>query len=563
LIKKEAVMVSRQCLPVPGDDGTRLSTDVYLPGGSGAFPVVVFRTPYHRKGWGSAEAHTDRGYAVVAQDCRGKYDSEGSFEPIVDEQRDGQALLRWVSEQGWCNGRIALAGISYMGIVQAPAAAGGHPGLRCMTPGLTPISFFRDWLRIDGCFTGALTLRWGLAHATCRTQPALAHVDWQSLYGLSRLEDIEDRIGIKAPAIRVWAEHDSYDGYWRGVDQGHMHSDVRIPSLHVAGWWDQFQRGPIWAFQNLRRRAATKRARDEQRLFVGPWGHGMTANLEGGECRFGEWAFGPDAAHPPADYQFQLFDYYLKDRDNGFTAQPRVKVFLMGANRWISLEDWPPPGTTRKRWYLHSNGSANMRTGDGRLAEEAPVQSATDGFFYDPADPVPTRGGQLWGGESEHLGPVDQRPLLDRPDVLYYRSEKLERSLTVAGNIELELFAASSAEDTDFTAKLCVEESSGSIIALTLGALRCRYRNSWSDPEALTPGVPVRLGIQMNHTAFVFPAGSRIGLLVTSSDCPRIFPHPNTLSVPLTEETPRGAENTILHGANHPSCLELPVVEGV
>ena len=556
------------CRKVPAEDGVNLATDVYLSSGPGPFPTLIMRTPYRRVdrapyagGRGEATRRfLDRGYAVVVQDCRGKYDSDGVFRPLVDEAGDGQATIDWAANQKWCNGRIGLWGRSYLGIVQVPAASGGHETLRCMAPSVAPGSFFRDWLRYDGCFALGNAVRWSLTHATCRGQPPLGHFSWDELNRLPGPEAIADRVGFDTPALPHWALHDRYDGFWEGIDQCLMHSSIRVPGFHVGGWFDHLMRGQFDAYQNIRDRGATEVARSGQRLLIGPWGHQNIDATGPSHYRYGDWDFGPEADLPVLAHELQFFDYYLKDLDNGYSKQPPVKVFLMGENRWLALEDWPPPGAVVQSWHLSSGGSANMWIGDGALARDKPTVSAADSYTYDPRNPVPTRGGPIYWG-NEFLGPIDQRPLLDRPDVLYYRSPKLARPLAVVGEIGLDLFVSSDALDTDFVAKLCVEEPSGAVTCLAIGSLRCRYRDGWSDPLPLTPGDVAATHLQMGHTAYVFPAGSRVALVVTSSDFPRILPHPNTMAPPWAETRPVVARNSILHGPGALSCLRLPVIE--
>jgi len=549
------------CRKVPAEDGINLATDVYLPDGAGAFPTVIVRTPYHRIGLqGTARQFTGRGYAFVCQDCRGKYDSDGIFTPLVDEARDGQATIDWVANKKWCNGRIGLWGRSYLGIVQVPAASGGHEALRCIAPSVAPGSFFRDWLRYDGCFALGNPIRWSLTHATCRNQPPMQHLTWDELNYLPNPEAIIQRVGFETPILSQWANHDQYDDYWEQIDQCLMHAKIKVPGFHVGGWFDHLTRGQFDAYQNIRDGGATELARSSQGLLIGPWGHTNTGNTGPSHCQYGDWNFGDEADLSVLEHELQFLDFYLKDEDNGYTKQPPVKVFLMGENRWLNLEDWPPPEAITQSWYLSSDGNAGMRIDDGRLTLETPNSSGADSYVYDPQNPSPTRGGPIYWG-FEFLGPVDQRPLLERPDVLYYRSQKLANPLNVVGEITLELIIESSAVDTDFVAKLCVEEPSGAVTCLTLGSLRCRYRNSWSEPQPLKRGEATVIRLQMGYIAYVFPAGSRVGLLITSSDFPRILPHSNTLAPPWIETQSISARNSVLHGTGTLSCLKLPVIE--
>ena len=254
----------------------------------------------------------------------------------------------------------------------------------------------------------------------------------------------------------------------------------------------------------------------------------------------------------------------MKGEDNGFSDEPPVKVFLMGENRWLGLNDWPPPKGKIQNWYLRSNGNANWPTGDGQISQESPDEMPTDRYIYDPKNPVPTYGGPIFFGMISvtiPAGPVDQRPILGRPDILYYQSQALERSLAVVGEINLELWVSSNAPDTDFIAKLCVVEPSGRVIPLQIGSIRCRFRESFSNPKPLEPGIPNRLRIRMGHIAYVYPQGSRVALIITSSSFPRILPHLNTMAPTWKEKFPKVAMQEVFHSQSHPSCLMLPVLE--
>jgi len=550
------------CQRVPSDDGAELATDVYLPDGPGPFPTILFRTPYHRIGAAATHApiFVERGYAFVAQDCRGKYDSDGVFVPLVDEARDGQATLDWIANQRWCNGRIGLWGRSYGGIVQVPAASGGHPALRAICPAVTPASLFRDWIRYDGCFALANTLLWSLTNATCRNRPPMDHFTWEELHRLGTLDEIATRVGFRTPVMADWAAHDRQDEYWDPVDQTAMHARITVPGYHVGGWFDHLTRGTFSAYRGIAERGATDAARAGQKLLVGPWGHRTVSPMGPEHTAYGDWQFGPEADVPVTAQELQCLDHFLRDADNGYDAQPAVKAFLMGENRWLSLPAWPPPGAQARHWHLDSGGGANMRIGDGALRETPPDRSAADTYRFDPADPTPARGGPLFWG-LDHPGPADQRPLLERPDVLLYRGERLPRALAVVGDIEAELFVSSEAEDTDLIVKLCVEEASGAIISLTTGTLRLRYRDSWRDPAPLPRGTPVRVGVHMAHLAYVFPAGSRVCLTLASGEFPRIQPHSGTMAPPFSG-TPRVVQrNSVYHGPGTASRLTLPILE--
>ena len=529
----------------PTTGGVNLATDVYLPGGPGPFPVLLTRTPYHRGG-GAAKGYTDWGYAYVVQDCRGKYDSEGTFRPLVYEVEDGAATLDWIANQSWCNGRIGMVGLSYLGIVQVPAAACGHEALRCIVPGVAPASHFIDWLRYDGCFALANSIRWALDHAVCATKPSIDHFTHEELWRMKSLDEVFERVGFEAPELRKWVDHDAYDEYWEAIDQHRMYPSVKAAGLHPAGWFDHISRGQFQAYQGIRDIGASERARANQRLLVGPWGHTSM-----GQAQYGEWTFGDNAKLDLTRYGLRFCDLWLRDIDDGISDEPPVLLFVMGRNEWVHFGNWPIPGADEQSWYL----------GEGELSRQTPGACAPDRYRYDPADPVPTLGGPIYWGMDRPAGPIDQRELLGRQDVLYWRSERLPRETAVIGPLATDLWVASDAEDTDFIAKLCVVEPKGCVTCLALGSLRCRCREGWDRRVPLPAGEPVRIRIDMGNLAYVFPPGSRIALTVTSSSFPRILPHPNTMAPTWTETSPKVATNEVLHDRQHPSRLLLPVVE--
>ena len=541
---------------IGGAGAGTLATDVYLPAGAGPFPVILQRTPYHRRALETlAPRFVGAGYAYVTQDCRGKYDSDGTFAPLVHEASDGAATLDWVAEQSWCNGRIGMWGRSYHGIVQIPAALSQHPALKCIAPSVAPGSFFRDWLRYDGCFALGNALRWGLTHASCRTQPAMAHFDWDELHTLRGIDEIAARTGFSTPCLTDWVGRDRYDEYWAQLDQDHMYGRVTVPGLHAGGWFDHLTRTQYEAYRAITDHGASDVARAGQRMLIGPWGHQTISTRGPSHTTYGDWDFGPQADLDVLDHELRFLNLHLQDMDDGLSEEPPVRVFLMGENRWVDLDDWPASSVVVENWDLGGDGAS------GTLRRDGPGTGGGRVFTYDPKDPVPTLGGAVYWG-LEQRGPVDQRPNLSRPDILSYRSDPLAAPLTVIGEMELMLHIACDREDTDIVARLCVEQADGAVICLSLGSVRCRFREDPATPQPLEPDTPTQVRVRLGQTAYTFAPGSRIVLTVTSSDFPRILPHPNRLA-PLFEGDPVVARTTILHGAEYPSRLHLPIVDGV
>ncbi len=549
------------CREIPNREGTALATDIWLPDGPGPWPVVLTRTPYHRAGASARGAYyTDRGYAFVIQDTRGKYDSKGRFRALDHEAADGQDTLDWIANRKWCNGRIGMIGRSYLGIVQIPAAAGGHEALRCILPGVAPNRFFVDWIRYDGCFALANMIRWSLTHDVCPTMPYTGHFSWQEVWQLgarSTLAAVEEKTGLVSQQLRKWVEHDHYDDYWASIDQSALYAQVACPGLHQAGFFDHISRGQFDSFRTIREKGASQQARRNQRLLVGPWGHGRCD-----QHTYGQWEFGAKASIDLMAYQQRFLDLWLKDLDDGISEEPPVTYFQMGENRWEHTTDWPPPRAELQDWRLASEGLAAGGGRPGSLTRETAAGADADAYVYNPAAPVPTLGGQIYWGlaDATGLGPVDQGEILGRTDVLCYRSHPLPAPLVVAGSVELELWVTSDADDTDFIAKFCVVDPFGSVLVLSVGSIRCRYRESWSRPQALVRGEPARLCIHLNNLAYTFPKRARIALVVTSSCSPRILPHPNTMAPTWRETNPRKARQEILHTPAYPSRLILPVI---
>lgn len=544
----------------PTEGGINLAADVHLPDGPGPFPVVLSRTPYNRvTHYGAVIASfVKRGYAFVAADCRGRHDSEGVFTRIFDEAVDGKATLDWIGNQSWCNGRIGLWGRSYGGVFQIPAAISGHQALKCICPSIICAHFFQDWCRYDGCFALRNPLWWVITHGNGRITPPTGHINWDELYAAKTFDEVEEIAGFEMPMLRRMIEHDSEDAYWRGLDQWPMHPKICVPGFHSAGWFDHVSRGQFESYMRISDLGATREAREGQRLLVGPWGH-ISLFLSGEPHRtYGIWDFGEAADYSVLNHELRFLDLYLKDIDDGISKEPPVRIFLMGSNRWLDLPDWPAPGATEHKWFLSSKGNAHGQRGDGCLVGDEPNSTAADVLLYDPRNPLPTCGGQIFWN-MEPRGPQDQRHLLERDDVLFYQSDRLSHPITVIGDIGLDLTIAADVDDTDIVAKLCVVEENGSVTCLTVGSFRCRYRNGWDKRVPLAHNTPTTLDIHLSQLAYTFPRNSRIALMITSSDFPRIQPHTNTMAKPWEPVEPVVSRTQVLHGNNIASRLWLPV----
>lgn len=547
---------------IPMPDGVELAADLYLPDGPGPFPVVVTRTPYNKSGdTRHASRFTQRSMAYLVQDCRGKFWSNGRFHPF-DEAEDGHATLDWIANQSWCNGRIGMFGASYLGYVQVAAAGGGHEALKCIAPACTPARLFSQWTRYDGCFALANTTRWAFDHTADRTRPPAHFSDWTDIWQTRERAPLLRKLGCNLPWLRHWIDHDCLDDYWAPLQSRNAsYATIKTPALHRGGWFDHCGAfSTVEHYVKLRARAATDTARTGQRLLMFPTGHSKY-----GQSDYGDWDFTQTATQRLQSLEQSFFEMHLRDIDSGFSKQAPVQIFLMGRNRWLDLEDWPVPGTQKQRWYLDSDGTAGDTSAGGTLSLNEPCRADADTYVYDPDDPCPVCGGpHYWGLGLDNIGPRDQQPILGRNDVLLFRSAPLNKPLNVIGEGLLDAWLLTNVPDTDLVTKLCVEEPDNArITCLSVGSLRCRFRNGFSKPTPLAEDTPERVEVKLSPLAYTFPSGSRLAVLVTSSSFPRILPNPNTMEPTFSTAPAQKARNAILHEPAHASALVLPVVEDV
>lgn len=551
-------------------DGVVLRADVYRPAGAGRYPVLLQRTPYskHDADYEAGfRALARKGFAVVVQDTRGRYMSDGVAKPH-DEAEDGADSVAWAGRLPFANGKVGMWGGSYLATTQLLAATERPDGLLALFPSSSYHSRY-DMVFQGGAFYLNDGLGWNLGQAMdVRRRILTPLVSRDGPIGLTQ----EDRASLRerwlwhlplksidaldlrrfAPAYYEMLDHPSYDEYWTRFDIEARHDRFRAPAYHLTGWYDTLLTGTLRNFTGLRAHAATESARRYQRLIVGPWTHARPTLRS---TRIGDVDFGPDAGMSAQDLYERWFAYWLQGGDASVVAGAPVRIFVMGENRWRDEQEWPLARARATAYYLHSGGRANTLNGDGSLSTGAPSDEPADRYAYDPRDPVPT--GAI-GGYSRI--PSDQRETERRRDVLVYTSAPLERDMEVTGPLSVTLWIASSARDTDFTAKLSDVFPDGSARALNDGILRARYRRSKTKPELLAPGEPTEITIDVGATSNLFRAGHRIRLDVSSSNFPRFDRNPNTGGVFGDEAELRTAEQTVLHDGRHPSRLVLPVI---
>jgi len=533
---------------IPMRDGVRLSANVFLPADRTRLPAILERTPYG-KGPGitpNYQAFVDRGYAVVVEDVRGRYQSEGVFRPLQQEPADGDDTLDWIARQSWSDGKVGMIGGSYRGIVQWKAALLNNPHLKAIFPVVAGDDDYRDRFYSPG---GAMKLAHRLEWMSENLKAPGYRPDFgkYTLHLPLRTSDIA-ATGWTSEMFQQAVAHPAFDSFWRSISVRERLSQIKVPVFSVGGWYDNFVEGDLEAY------AALHKTSGLNRVLVGPWPHNMSIPFDGVD-------FGPDSAQPIRRYQLEWFDQWLMGKDSPVVSRPPLKIFLMGANQWLEAREWPPENARLRELYLESDGHANTLAGDGVLSERPRPHAAEDHYLFDPYDPAPTRGGAVCCNPKVFpWGPMDQRPVEQRGDVLVYTSGVLTQDVEVVGPVQVVLYVATSARDTDFTAKLVDVFPDGYARNLSDGILRLRYRNSLERPELAAPGEVYRITVDAGVTGNAFLKGHRIRLEVSSSNFPRFDRNPNTGGVIADDTRLLKATQTVYHGREHPSRLLLMVV---
>lgn len=538
-------------------DGVTLRADIYRPKAEGRFPVLINRSPYNKylyvtDGIVSAQ----RGYVFVIQDMRGCFASDGEWYPFRYDAQDGYDTVEWAASLPYSNAKVGMVGISYVGVPQLLAATTAPPHLVAIYPGLTASDFHANWIYQGGAFSQLFAQGWARRFAindlAKQLQSATVPSDSRAppaAYPLVELPRTE-RLG---QYYYDWAAHPNYDDYWKQWSIEERYGQIKVPALHIGGWYDLFMPGALRNFQGIRDHGGSAAARNGQRLVIIPGGH-AGFGPEIGEINFGSGSFFDVGASG-----LRWFDWVMKGIDNGVAREKPVKLFVMGKNVWRFEDSWPLARAKSLRLYLHSKGRANTLNGDGSLSPKRPAAEPHDEYAYDPENPVLTHGGAIGGGYGAP-GPRDQREVESRSDVLVYSTPPFDQEMEITGPVTLELFVSSSAVDTDFTAKLVDVWPSGFAQNLSDGILRVRYRNSMETPELLQPGKVYKLTIDLSATSNVFLVGHRLRLQITSSDFPRFDRNLNTGASPEQSTEQVTAINRIYHERRHPSSLILPLI---
>jgi len=602
---------------VPMRDGVKLATDIYRPARDGKaldgrFPVILERTPYGRTHVSRSERtagdpkpknraevarfFVSRGYVVIYQDCRGRYDSEGEFVKYLSDGHDGYDCCAWIVGQPWCNGKIGTMGLSYAAHTQGALGCTNPPGVAAMFLDSGGFSnAYQGGIRQGGAFE-LKQVTWGynngLVSPAVQNDPVrlaamkaidprawFARMPWKR--GHSMLTPVPE---YENYVYDQW-EHGTFDDFWKQLGiyaAGYYDAFSDAPMVHMSSWYDPYPRTATENYIGL-----SRRKKGPVRLILGSWTHGDRSLTYAGDVDFGAAATLDGSLAP--DYltiRLRWFDAWLKGENNGVADEPAVQLFVMGGGsgrknaagrldhggRWRAERDWPIPDARNTPYYLH---------GDGTLAPQRPASGATPvSFDFDPDHPVPTIGGTVTSGEPVmHGGAFDQTegprffgsrepymPLAARPDVLVFETPVLTEDTEVTGAIAAKLWVASDRPDTDITIKLIdvyppsADYPSGFAMNLTDGILRLRYRVSWEKPDMLEPNVPVEITVEAFPTANLFKAGHRIRLDVSSSNFPHFDVNPNTGAPEGRGLTRQIARNTIYLDAERPSHVVLPII---
>ena len=542
---------------VPMRDGVELSADLYLPRASGTFPTVLMRTPYSNNmdvTIERARVLANDGYACVIQDIRGRWDSDGDYYPFHPDVDDGFDTQEWVGQQEWSNGKIGMAGSSYLGLVQWLSAPLRSQYLTCLAPRVICGDFYNGLVYPGGALQLNVVMTWGM-RTNGRTGQSIDYHDWTNAFRALPVGDADLSAGRALGFFKDWIEHPAYDDYWNAIDVEDKWNEIEVPAFSMGGWFDLYSADAFTNFNGIRENGRTPEAR-QSRLIVGPWPHALSTSSKTGDVDFGAGSLADLDGE-----ETRWFDYWLKGIDNGIVDEPPLRLFIMGINEWRDEHEWPLARTDWQRWHLHSDGDANSVRGGGRLSIDTPTDEPEDRFVYDPEFPVQTVGGNnCCSPDIVPWGPYDQRAVEMRSDVLVYTSDPFEEDMEVTGPIKVVLYAATDGPDTDWTAKLVDVSPTGYAMNLCDGIFRARYRESRSESRLLEPNRVYEYEIDVAVTGNVFQKGHSVRIEISSSNFPRFDRNLNTGKDYGKDGEMRVANQAVYHSREYPSHVLLPVI---
>ena len=567
-------------VPAKMRDGITLYADIWRPEANGRFPILLQRTPYDKRNLTvSSEALgmnpiklVNDGYVVIIQDVRGRYSSEGDFEPFINEAEDGYDTVEWAANLPYSNGNVGMYGYSYTGINQWMAASENPPHLKAIFPQFSTTDFYSMNYTNGALIYGPL-LYWVLMFIAPDTLKRRGPVDGtlgdDLLYILDRLYEVFDDIakGEKiellktlAPYYYEWLSHPSRDHYWDKFKGFSNWEKINIPAYHLGGWFDLFLEGTLKNYIGMSECVEMPGAKNNQKLMVGPWTHNIRNEMSG------DLYVGLSASYlgiNVTNIQIRWFDYWLKGVDNGILDEPPVKFFTMGENKWREEKEWPLSRAVATKYYFHSNGGANSHKGDGFLTQTAPIKGeCPDKYNYELKNPVPTLGGSHIlpaSGVEYNAGPRNQHKVENRSDVLVYTTPPLEEDIEVTGIIEVVLYASVDSTDTFWVAKLTDVYPDGNSYNLSEGILRASISiNENHLTNSLDPGEIYKYRISLSAISNLFKKGHKIRVQISSSDYPHYYcGFDNQSFYPLQKEE---SLHTVFHDHRFPSYIVLPII---
>ncbi len=531
-------------------DGVELSADVYRPDATGKFACILNRTPYLKSSDGAltfGRFFAQHGYAFVAVDVRGRGDSPGTFVPYRHEGQDGYDAVEWCATQPWSTGKVGTIGGSYNGKTQWLTAVEEPPHLTTMIALVSPSDPFVEFPTGEPIPLGVSWYYLTSGHVLQNMDA----VDWASLIWHLPLLTMDEATGRAMPEWREQFNHTRLDSFWEPERYQNKFDRVQVPVFHISGWYDDEQIGTPLNFIGMTTKGAPS-VRKYQKLLMGPWPHAVNS-----KSKLGDVDFGPSAIIDINQTMLRWFDAWLKGIDNGVKSEAQVRIFVMGSNQWVDEQEWPMTRTRYTKFYLHGSGRANSVYGDGKLSTDKPQSEKSDQYTYDPDAPVPFITEPSF---AQIGGPDDYRPIERRDDVLVYTGDPVTHDTEVCGPIKVTLYAASTATDTDYTAKLIDVWPNGFAERLSDGIVRARFRSGMDREELIQPGTIYEYQIEAWNTCQMFKAGHHIRVEISSSAFPK-YPRNLNTGEPLGRSNKSlTAQQTIYHDAQHPSHVTLPIV---
>jgi len=534
-------------------DGTGLSTQILFPQEDKAkYPVVLIRTPYKKENRIEEYQYIlDGGYILVIQDVRGRFASEGKFEPYINEGKDGYDAIEWIAKQQWCDGNIGMIGASYNGSVQYNAAIEQPPHLKTIIPSIGSADLFYDGEYIRGIFMPARLMWCGIIEAI-ESDQEIFNKNWKQLLThlpVSELDSIT--IGKTIDYYQDWVKHNYKDKYWKQSAHREQLGNIEIPVFTQTGWFDTHMRSSTLIYEEL-----SKRGNKNVKMVIGPWGHSDK------ESKFYKGEFMGEAADDIIlQEQFlRWFDYWLKGKENGIMDEPLVQLYAVNSNKWYSDNTYPFPFTRNKKLFLSSDKRPDLETRGGTLTFEFDrIDARIDSFIYNPEE------APVYSLEMLERGGYDliRKMLSGRNDYLFYQTTWLEEETTILGPLEACIYASTSATDTDWYAALVTMDDENKFIDLvSIGMKRSKFRNSLEQPELIERNQILKYSIEMDHCGIKLEKGQRLGLIITSSlGHPFLAKNLNTGHDNQLETDYEIAEQRIYHSRKYQSYITIPIVE--